>query len=119
MNILICEDDKHIRDLIEEIVVVDMGHNLFKCSNEAKLFEILEKANIDLIILDYWLDKVKADPIVKKVKGKFPDIPIILMSAIKELADRSEELKVSDYIKKPFEVDKLIYKINQNLPHDN
>lgn len=115
MNILICEDDISIQDLIEEILQEDMHYQLCKCSNIKDFFDILSKTKIDLVILDYWLNKTKADNIIIQLKKEYPDIPVILMSAIVNLKDVADKFGVDDYIKKPFDLDEFKFKVNNNL----
>jgi len=114
MNILICEDDIDIQDLLE-IIISSMDINLFQCTNRTDLYEKLEKEKVDLIVLDYWLKKKKADDVMKKLKGEYSKIPVILMSAIADLPEIADKLKADDYIKKPFNIDDLKNKINKYL----
>lgn len=118
MNILICEDDKTIQELIG-IIVEEMGHKLYKCAEGEILLQTLSIEKIDLVILDYWLNKMKADNIVKKLKEDYSNIPIILMSAISQLPEISDKLGVNDYLKKPFDIEVLKTKINTLLPYDS
>lgn len=50
-------------------------------------------------------------------------MPIILMSAIANLSEVKEQLKVSDYLRKPFDIDifksKVINYINNNTQNRN
>jgi DNA-binding response OmpR family regulator len=119
MNILVCEDDKSIRDLMQEIVEVEMNHKLFKSSNSLMLFSALEKNEINLIILDYWLNNNKADKIILRLKNEYSKIPILLISAIANFSEISEKFDLNDYLRKPFEIEDLKNKINNLLNYDS
>lgn len=103
MNILVCEDDKDIQALLG-IVIEDMGFQKHECNNHKTLFEQLEKEKINLIIIDYWLGKVKADKIIKELKANHQNIPIVLISAVTDLSELSKTLAVHEFIKKPFNI---------------
>jgi DNA-binding response OmpR family regulator len=119
MNILVCEDDKSIRDLMQEIVEVEMNHKLFKSSNSLMLFSALEKNEINLIILDYWLNNNKAYKIILRLKNEYSKIPILLISAIANFSEISEKFDLNDYLRKPFEIEDLKNKINNLLNYDS
>lgn len=115
MTIAVCEDDKDLLGLIE-LILADEGHNLITSSDEDTLRQIINSdAKIDLLIVDYWLKKTKADNIIKETKDKYSDLPVILMSAISDLPEVSEKLGVNDYIKKPFDIDNFKNKINNYI----
>jgi len=114
MNVLICEDDIDIQDLLE-IIILDMGLNLFQCRDKDSLYKEINSQEINLIILDYWLKKKKADEILSELKKEHPEIPVILMSAIADLPEISKKLKADDYIKKPFNIEELKDKIKKHL----
>ncbi len=118
MNILICEDDSDIQDLLE-IIVSSMGISLSQCQDSKSLFKKLSEEKIDLIILDYWLKKKKADKILLKLKENHKEIPIILMSAVSDLQELALKFKVDEYIKKPFNIDDLKNKIITLTSYDS
>ena len=50
-NILVIDDEKEIAELVEIYLVSD-GYRVFKASNAQEGFDILDKENIHLILLD-------------------------------------------------------------------
>ncbi|MEO6728401.1 MAG: response regulator [Candidatus Dojkabacteria bacterium] len=114
MNILICEDDIDIQDLLE-IIISSMDIGIHQCNDKTSLYEKLKKEKIDLIILDYWLKKKRADEIIEKIKTEYSSIPVILMSAVSDLPELAKKLNADDYIKKPFNIDELKDKITTIL----
>lgn len=103
MNILLCEDDIGIQDLVA-MLVEDIGHNLIRCDEEDTALSLLDKETIDLVIMDYWLGDTKADGIIKKMKLKNRSVPIMLISAANNLEETYKDLEVEDYLKKPFDI---------------
>ena len=115
MTIAVCEDDKDLLGLIE-LILEDEGHNLVTSSDDSSLRQIINSdAKIDLVVVDYWLKKTKADEIIKEIKAKDNNMPVILMSAISDLPEVSERLGVNDYIKKPFDIDNFKNKIKNYI----
>ena len=57
MNVLVCEDDPGIQDLME-IMLQDMEFDVLKCDNQESVKELMSKEKIDLVIMDYWLSLI-------------------------------------------------------------
>ena len=74
---------------------------------------IIEKENINLILLDLMLPELNGEEIVKKVKG----IPIIVISAKISPEDKVDVLLngANDYITKPFNTEELLARIKVQL----
>ena len=110
-NILIVEDDNSIQDVLEEVL-----KNIYKTyhaysGTEALL--VLEKENIDLILLDLMLPGLSGEEIITKVKN----IPIIVITAKIDAEDKVKCLLkgANDYITKPFDIKELLARIKVQL----
>ena len=110
-NILIVEDDNSIQDILEEVL-----KNIYKTyhaysGTEALL--VLEKENIDLILLDLMLPGLGGEEIITKVKN----IPIIVITAKIDAEDKVKCLLkgANDYITKPFDIKELLARIKVQL----
>ena len=103
MTVVVCEDDENLLELIE-LIILDLNINIIKCGSDDCLRETVLNNKVDLVIVDYWLKKIKADKVIKEIQISNPEIPIILMSAVVNLSEVKEELKVNDYVKKPFNI---------------
>lgn len=122
MTVAVCEDDKNLLQLIQ-LIISDLDINVLTCTDDISLREIMAKNKVDLLVIDYWLKKVKADDVIKEIQSSHPNLPIILMSAIANLSEVKEQLKVSDYLRKPFDIDifksKVINYINNDTQNRN
>lgn len=117
-NILIVEDDNSIQDILQEVL-----KNIYKTyhaysGTEALL--VLEKENIDLILLDLMLPGLSGEEIITKVKN----IPIIVITAKIDAEDKVKCLLkgANDYITKPFDIKELLARIKVQLrlnPNNN
>lgn len=112
MNVLVCEDDPGIQDLME-IMLQDMEFDVLKCDNQESVKELMSKEKIDLVIMDYWLSDGKADEVIIETKKKFPKVPILVVSADTNLDEVVKKLEVNDYLKKPFDIIEFQSKIKE------
>ena len=111
-NILIVEDDITIHNLIMEIVTSE-GYNVFNAYSGTEAMLLIEKENINLILLDLMLPGLNGEEIIEKIK----DIPIIVISAKISPEDKTNALLngANDYITKPFNAKELMARIKVQL----
>lgn len=115
MTILVCDDDKEIVDAIE-IYLLQEDYTVEKAYNGEQALQVLEKKNIDLMIIDVMmpkLDGVRATLQARKTKN----IPIIMLSAKTEDTDKILGLNVGadDYMTKPFNPLELVARVKSQL----
>ena len=74
---------------------------------------LIEKNDIDLILLDLMLPEITGEEIIKKVT----DIPIIVISAKISTEDKVNSLTIgaNDYVTKPFDTSELLARIKVQL----
>lgn len=112
MNILVCEDDPGIQDLME-IMLEDMDFEVLKCDNQESVKELMSTEKVDIVIMDYWLSDGKADDVIIETKKKYPKVPILVVSADTNLDEVVKKLEVNDYLKKPFDIIEFQSKIKE------
>lgn len=107
-HILIIDDDIHINEMLEEVLI----HEGYQVSHaysgtEALLFLANEKP--DLILLDLMLPGLTGEEVLLQIEK----IPVIVMSAKVEVKDKVALLLngAEDYITKPFEIEELLARI--------
>lgn len=114
-KILIVDDEKEIRDLIE-IYLKSEGYEIFKSENGLEALEVLGKEEIDLVILDVMMPKLDGIQTCIKIREK-NELPIIMLSAKSEDIDKIFGLNMGadDYISKPFNALELIARVKSHL----
>lgn len=114
-NILICDDDREIVDAIE-IYLQQEGYGIFKAYDGLQALDILEKEDIQMLIVDIMMPKLDGIHTILKVREN-NKIPIIILSAKSEDADKILGLNVGadDYITKPFNPLELVARVKSNL----
>ena len=107
-HILIIDDDIHINEMLEEVLIQE-GYQVSHAysGTEALLFLANEKP--DLILLDLMLPGLTGEEVLSQIEK----IPVIVMSAKVEVKDKVTLLLngAEDYITKPFEIEELLARI--------
>ena len=112
-KIAIIDDDKKIRDLIKQYLN-DQGFECFVGEQGKDLDQIIQKKDIDLIVLDLMLPNESGLDICKRIRVNKVNIPIIMLTAKGDEVDRiiGLEMGADDYLPKPFNPRELLARIN-------
>lgn len=110
-TILIVDDEKEIRNLIE-IYLKTEGYTTLKASNGLEALEALKNNVVHLIILDIMMPKMDGIQACMKIKEE-RNTPIIMLSAKGQDADMILGLGTGadDYVTKPFNEQSRLYDI--------
>ncbi len=111
MNILVCDDEALIREVIKEYLVLE-GYQVSEAENGYLALELVKENDYDLIIMDIMMPKMDGYQAVKEIKN-IKDIPILMLSARAEEFDKllGFELGIDDYVTKPFSPKELVARI--------
>lgn len=111
-KILVVEDNMDIHNLIKEILEKE-NYKILDAYSGTEALMILEKEDVELILLDLMLPGINGEEIIKKVKN----IPIIVISAKISPEDKVNVLLngANDYITKPFNSEELIARVKVQL----
>ena len=114
-KVCLVEDEQDLLDILS-VYLKNNGWEVIPCHNLKCAKENID-SNIDLWVLDILLPDGSGIEILKEIKKKFPDKPVILMSARGDSIDRvlGFEVGCDDYISKPFLPTELIYRANKYL----
>lgn len=113
MRILYVEDEKFLAEAVK--------HNLEKNKLDVDLaFDGEEGMNMamldiyDVVILDVMLPKFSGLEILKRMREKKVETPVIMLSALSEVDDKVNGLNAGadDYLAKPFKTAELLARIN-------
>ena len=75
MNILVCDDEKEIADLIE-IYLKNEGYQVFKFYESKNVLEFLKTEKIDLAILDIMMSDLDGFHLCQEIRKNY-NFPII------------------------------------------
>jgi len=101
LSILIIDDEESIRVSLEGIL-----KNLYyakTAENGSIALEMLQNYHYDLILTDIMMDDMTGIELLKKIKEKFPEIPVVLMTGYSSIDTAIEAIRLgaSDYLIKP------------------
>lgn len=116
INILIVEDDKNTRKLLEAVLKRD-GYSVFQAENGVEALEVLESQHIDLIILDIMMPKMDGYEFAKTLRDGDCMIPILMATAKHMPEDKRRGFIVGtdDYITKPIDMEEMLLRIKALL----
>ncbi len=115
-RILVVEDDPSIlRGLVDNLG--DASYEVHTATDGEAACSAISTVKPDLIILDLMLPKLSGYELCRKVREEGIDIPILILTARGEEADKvlGLDLGADDYITKPFSVRELLARVRAHL----
>lgn len=114
--VLIVEDEKAIADIVK-YNLVKSGYEVIEAYDGESGLELALKGNPDIVLLDVMLPKMDGFEICKKIREAGNTVPIIMLTAREEEADRvlGLELGADDYVTKPFLMRELVARVKANI----
>lgn len=108
---MLVDDDPGILDSVSLMLELG-GYKVLSTDNGAQLLT-LENDFPDLILLDIWISGVDGRDICRHLKAKenTRKIPIVLVSASRDIEVSAVNAGAHDFIAKPFEMNDLLNKI--------
>jgi two-component system, OmpR family, response regulator VanR len=118
-TLLLVDDEKEIIKLME-IYFNNEGYRLHRASDGVEALEILEREQIDLIILDVMMPHMDGIEACMKIRERY-DMPIIFLSAKSQDIDKISGLSIGadDYVVKPFNPLELLARVKSHLRRYN
>ena len=116
MEILVIEDETGIADFLERGLRAE-GYEVKVAVDGEDGAHLAVDPGVDLIVLDRMLPKVDGLEVLARVRRARPLLPVIMLTAKSEVADRVEGLDsgATDYVTKPFAFEELLARIRARL----
>ena len=120
MNILKCilaDDEPIARQILENYIQELPNLELItSCKNAFEVMEILQKQAVDILFLDINMPKLSGLSLLKTMRQK---PAVIITTAYSEYAIEGFELDVTDYLLKPFSLERFIQAVHKVKPADS
>ncbi len=115
-RILLVEDEQSIRDTVKLNLELE-GYEVVTASTGKKALRAIKEQHFDLIILDIMLPEVDGYQIAEQTRLTNTKVPIIMVTAKADGADRIQGLKkgADDYLAKPFQLEELLLRVEKLL----
>jgi OmpR family response regulator RpaB len=114
-RILVVDDEASIRRILETRLSM-IGYDVVTASDGEEALDVFHKQDPDLVVLDVMMPKLDGYGVCQELR-KESDIPIIMLTALGDVADRITglELGADDYVVKPFSPKELEARIRSVL----
>lgn len=111
-NIFVIDDDIHIGDLLEEVLVRE-GYQVTRAYSGTEAMLALSARRPDLVLLDLMLPGLSGEEVLSRLQG----IPVIVVSAKVDVSSKVQVLLngAADYVTKPFAIRELLARIQVQL----
>lgn len=115
-KILIAEDEKPIRNLIQRNLEL-VGHHCTAAKDGGEAWERIRQEPFDLMVFDVMLPGKSGYELMERAQTEQPDVPVIFLTAKGSIGDRLHGLSLGadDYIVKPFEIRELLLRVRAVL----
>lgn len=114
-RILIVEDDFDISELLQSWLT-EAGYQTAEAEDGLKALEVFESGQFDLVLLDLMLPRLDGFGVCEWIR-KRSDVPIVMLTALdgEDEQLRGYDLRIDDYVTKPFSMPVLLRKIGAIL----
>jgi DNA-binding response OmpR family regulator len=118
-KIMVADDDPGIVDAV--CMMLDFeGYEVSSTVNGATVVDMTNE-HPDLLVLDIWMSGQDGRDICRHLKSNDStrDIPVLMISASKDIQQSAFDSGADDFLAKPFEMDDLLQKIDTLLHRSN
>jgi DNA-binding response OmpR family regulator len=115
-TILVIEDDERIQKALHRLFTSE-GYEIRSATNGKQGLELFASPGLEAVVLDLMLPGMSGRDICRSMKQANPDIPVIILSAISDVADKVLllELGADDYVTKPFSPRELLARVQATI----
>ncbi|MBN2826335.1 MAG: response regulator transcription factor [Campylobacterales bacterium] len=119
MKLLYLEDDVTLSSTISEFLS-DEGFDVVNVYNGQKALDALYDTSFDLLILDVKVPKMDGFALLKALREANITTPAIFTTSLNSMSDLAKgyTLGADDYLKKPFELEELLFRIKALLKRE-
>ncbi len=116
--ICIVDDQPYIRSTVSNILQ-DEGYKAIVFPDAESFWQSLDTLEPSLVMLDIWLPGLDGLQLLKRLQGRFPALPIIMMSGHAGIETAVSAIKAGayDFMEKPLHLDVLLDKVKSAIKH--
>ncbi len=107
LNVLICDDSITNALILTNLVEQEVTTNVITLTDPRKIMPILDKQNVDIILLDLEMPHLSGFDVMKKVREIYQpeQLPILVITGVEGVATRNKALTsgANDFLNKPFD----------------
>ena len=118
-TVLVVDDDEGIRDTLEAIL--KKKYSVIKAEDGETALRIVEAEEVNVILLDIMLPGMGGLEVLEKIKQRFEDIDVIMITVVREIDSVVKAMKLGayDYIGKDFDYEEVITLVDRVVEKQN
>jgi CheY-like chemotaxis protein len=101
-RVLVVDDDDSVVDSL--IMALEDNYEIVSVRNGRDALEVLEGKGADAVLLDLMMPVLDGPGFLHECRTRHIQVPILVITAGRNLANRTRALGVNDFIQKPFEL---------------
>lgn len=115
--ILIVEDDAGLREALVDTLSLG-GYSVVEADCAEQAMVKLATHSIDLVVSDIQMGEMNGLALLRSVKNKYPNMPMLLMTAYATIDDAVNAMRdgATDYLSKPFSPEVLLNLVERYAP---
>ena len=119
MKILYLEDDMILSNTVEEILL-DEGYSVTTASSAQDVIDLVYKESFDIFIFDVNLPDMNGFELLESLRSAGITTATIFTTSLESIENISQAYRVGadDYLKKPFFVDELLFRVKAVLKRE-
>jgi DNA-binding response OmpR family regulator len=108
MKILLADDDEILVKALKRSFTA-LGHSVASCYRGDEVLGAIEAEQPSMVVLDVMLPGKDGFSVLRELRERYPDLPVIMLTARSEDIDKvlGLEMGADDYLSKPFNVREL------------
>ncbi len=112
MRILVVEDEQSLNRIITKRLIKE-GYSTDSCFDGEEALHYIEMGEFDAVILDIMIPKINGLEVLKTIRAKKLDVPVLFLTAMDSIDDRVKGLDAGadDYLIKPFSFEELLARL--------
>jgi DNA-binding NtrC family response regulator len=116
MNVLIVDDEEVLQDVLTALLRKE-GHTPFSATTGEEGLEILEREEVDLVLLDLMLPGMHGLQVLRQIRQRDPEQVVVVITAYSSIESAIEAMREGafHYIPKPFKNEEVLLTLRKGL----
>jgi DNA-binding response OmpR family regulator len=104
--VLLVDDDQDIREALAELF--EDSYRVLVAPNGLVALEILSRQRVDAVVLDLMMPLMDGATLLKELNDRRQRVPVVLLSAARDLPERAGALGAKGYCSKPCSPEEIL-----------